>query len=252
MGINPALVELFRENFKTNKQLDRRLVGIECEFPLVDEKGKALEFEVIQKLFVHLSKKGFTLERDQHSGKIVQAYTTNIWEKGRFGYHQDVISTELGYSVIELALTPSENLLTLNEQFETLMKLLVSYCNEHDILVLGYGVQPLTPANKTLMTPKDRYSFFETWSSHRFIDQKDGLDCHLLTLSASNQCHIDIDSNEMVASLNVLNGLSGLMIALCANSPIWKGSVDREWKGVREMFWEYAFPNRSHQVGMPP
>lgn len=252
MNINTTLLEVFRQNFKTKSSSDKRLVGIECEFPLVDTLGRAVKLKVIQKLFSYLNNNGFTLERDKHSDKVVQAHIKSTWGEGRFGYHQDVIATELGHSVIEFALTPSKSLVLLNEQFENLMKLLLSYCDKQGVLVLGYGVQPLTPANRNLMTPKDRYTFFEGWSSHRFIDQKDGLDCHLLTLSASNQSHIDIYEDEMVSALNVLNGLSGLCIALCANSPIWKGEVDTQWKGIREMFWEYAFTNRSHQVGIPP
>ena len=43
-----------------------------------------------------------------------------------------------------------------------------------------------------------------------------------------------------------------MQIILHANSPIWKKTVDPTYKANREVFWEYCYPDRLNQMGIPP
>jgi len=168
-----------------------------------------------------------------------------------FEYHIDTITTDTSFSILEIALAPQNNLHIIHTQILELFDLLTTFFTTQNCRILGYGIQPLTPPSRKLLMPKERYRFFEKFSTNRMIPKSLGADSDLLNITASNQCHIKINKEEAIDATNVLNALSGLQIALHANSPIWKGEV-RDNKANREIFWDYCFPNRRNQVGIPP
>jgi gamma-glutamylcysteine synthetase len=81
-------------------------------------------------------------------------------------------------------------------------------------LLLGYGIQPRTPPTRSILTPKQRYLAFldavgRTWL--RF------------GITASDQLHVALSRDELVPTMNLLNGLSGALIAVSANSSVYGG-----------------------------
>ena len=233
-----ALVSIFAQNF-THSPDKPRWVGMEGEFPVVSSSGEAVAYPVISQMYALLEQQGFALKKDADSGKIVYAERAG-----------DIICTDLGYSTIEIAPAPAKDLFALNRSLTSLLRPLSQYFAEHDALILGYGIQPLSPPHRRLITPKSRYLFFKDWSANRFVSPEHGHDSDFLGITASSQTHVDVSRAEAVRVVNVLNGLAGLFIILHANSPIWQGNVDGRSGAMRELLWGQCFPNREEQIGM--
>jgi len=246
------IVTEFKKSFNFDKHQSIRGIGIECEIPIVGARGKAVSLPVIQNMFIHLEKIGFDLEQDPYSDLIVAAKRTNKKSAKRFDYCMDTITTDTAYSTVEVVLAPQSNLHTIQSELKKLLYLLTAYFDSQNCLMLAYGIQPLSPPSRKLLMPKERYCFFEKLSTNHIIPKSKGADSSLLNLTASNQCHIEIGSDDAIKAANVLNALSGLQIALHANSPIWQGKVDTTYKANREMIWDFCFPDRLNQIGIPP
>lgn len=66
------------------------------------------------------------------------------------------------------------------------------------------------------MTPKARYEA---------LYRRMGTDWLWYAVSASDQLHVDLARSEMISHLNLALGLTGAVIALCANSPLHSDSL---------------------------
>jgi len=249
--MDKQIVEKFKNAFNFKPTLHSRGIGIECEIPITTHEGNAVELVIIQEMFSYLGKEGFELERDDFSGLITAAVRSSQKKSG-FAYCKDTITTDTGFSTVEVVLAPHNNLHDIQVELSKLLALLITFFDSRNCLMLGYGIQPVTPPSAKLLMPKERYSFFKKFSTNYIIPKSEGADSDLLNVTASNQCHIQVDSKEAIIGTNVLNALSGLQIALHANSPIWQGRVDAEGKANRELLWDSCFPDRLNQVGVPP
>lgn len=246
------LYKEYTKNFKKKESLTSKKIGIECEFPVVTAEGRAVPLNTVQGLFLFLEQKGFQLTRDDYTHSVIAAERINRISINKSGYCKDVVTTDLGIATLEIAMAPQENLFVLQQQLSEILKWILEYLDTHHCHLLGYGIQPFTPPSEQLLVPHQRYNFIHRTSGNVFVPHPDGKDYHLLTLTASNQCHVEVSLEEAVSSVNILNALSGLQIALQANSPIWKGRIDNQYKASRELFWDYCFPDRLHQAGIPP
>ena len=242
----------FTKNFVVNYNRTHRGIGIECEIPVVTILGEVIPLSVIQRMYEFLEKKGFQLKTEEATTQIVAATKVNIESAVHFDFPIDTITTDAGIGILEIALAPQLNLHEVQAQLNKILILLIDYFDTQHCQMLGYGIQPLTPPSRELLMPKERYLFYEQLSGNQTIPKSRGADAHLLTITASNQCHIDISQQEAIPAINVLNALSGLQIALQANSPIWQGRIDSTYKANREVFWDLCYPERLNQIGVPP
>jgi len=250
--VTQQIVNHIKNAFHINDASIYRGIGIECEIPIVTEEGKVVPFSIVQEMFAYLGEIGFELKRDSYAGMIVAAKRKNEESQKRFDYCMDTVTTDVGYGIIEVVLAPQDNLHAIEFHLSALLFLLTNFFKTHHCLMLGYGIQPLATPSRKLLMPKERYIFFEKFSTHQLIPKSRGADSSFLTITASNQCHIEIDLKDTITATNTLNALSGLQIALHANSPIWQGQVDKTCKANREILWDVCFPNRSNQIGIPP
>ncbi len=246
-----SIVQEYSKGFKSKDQLFSKGIGIECELPIVTWQGKAVSLKVLENLFFYLEEEGFELKQDEYSNRITAATRVNPTSALTYNYCTDTITTDLGFSTLEIALAPQENLFIVQAQLSKLLLLVLNYFDSQNCRLLGYGIQPFTSPSKQLMVPHKRYNFIGRTSGNKIVPKLDGKDYDLLTVSASNQCHVEVSLEEAIPAVNVLNALSGLQIALQANSPIWKGQIDPKYKANRELFWNYCFPDRLNQAGIP-
>ena len=247
-----VLFDEFTKIYKTYDTSKPRGIGIEMELPIVTKDGRAVDFLIIQKMFDFLKQNGFQLYKDNFSNHIISASRVNKESSENFDYHIDAIMTDAGNSILEIVLAPQDNLHAVQSYLSKITNLLVTYFDTKNCKILGYGIQPKTSPSRELLMPKERYLFFEKFSPNNIIPKVEGADAHLLTITASNQCHIGIHQKEAISAVNVLNALSGLQIILHANSSIWNGGVDSIYKANREVFWDYCYPDRLNQMGIPP
>lgn len=246
------IVAEFKRSFGLSHSDSCRGIGVECEIPIVTEAGEAVPLSIIQTMFLFLEKRGFELEEDEKSGLLIAAKKPNLESAGKFAYQTDTITTDTGYSILEIVLAPQDNLHAIQTQLWGFFSLLTGFFESQSCLMLGYGIQPMAQPTRELLMPKERYRFFEKLSSNQIIPQSVGADSSLLNITASNQCHIEIGLEDVIPATNVLNALSGLQIALHANSPIWQGRIDPTYKANREINWDHCFPDRLKQIGIPP
>lgn len=240
------IIEHFKEGFQKaiQKRSHERRIGAELKFPMVDEEGNAVCHSDVKRLWKFLGTQGWRVQTDP--------FTSNVVEAAIAGPKNDTIaSCETGFCKVEFSLAHVADIHALSETIHWLRGLLREFSDKSGRHFLGFGLQPKTPPSRNLKMEKTRNVFWEKiFGSNRHIAPKDGDDVHLFTVSASSLVHLDVSINEAVKAVNVFNGLSGAQLALTANSNIWKGHIDEEYKCVGEMFWDWWLPD-SGRIGIP-
>ncbi|MEJ2696765.1 MAG: hypothetical protein P8013_08955 [Candidatus Sulfobium sp.] len=233
------------ESDRDLKERGRR-IGSELKFPIVEEDGSAAGLDKTEALWDFLSRKGWTTFCDASSGK-----TAGAVRPGEMNEHR--ASCETGYCKVEFSLAHAGDLHSLRSSVEEVCRLAGEFRRESGGVFLGFGIQPVTPPGKHLLMKKGRNLFWDRlFGGNDHIAPDDGTDVHLFTVSASNQVHIDVKMDEAIDAVNVFNGLAGAQIALTANSNIWKGRVDEEYKCLGEMFWDWWLKEKSiSRYGVP-
>ncbi|RIK43459.1 MAG: hypothetical protein DCC55_05725 [Chloroflexi bacterium] len=181
-----------------------RTVGREAEFPVVTASGAAAD---VRRLWDSLLAEG-DLHEHYDSG------TLNLIV-GLDGAEYS-FALEVGVGTIEVVTRPCTSLFEVERLMQEAVGRLVRAAGRWDWQVLGYGVQPLTRPSLALMAPKQRYH-----SLYRAM----GAEWLWYTVTASDQCHIAVGQPELVEMLNFGNMMAPVIIALCANSPVYNGRV---------------------------
>ena len=240
------IIDYFKKGFKraVKERRGARRIGAELKFPMVDGEGNAVRKDDVRRLWQFLGEKGWHLQTDSFTGDIVGATIPGPM-------NDTVASSETGFCKVEFSLAHVANIHELSDKIHWLRSLLREFSDTNEKYLLGFGTQPKTPPSKHLKMEKARNVFWEkVFGSNRHIPPEKGDDVHLFTVSASSQIHLDVSFDEAVRAVNVFNGLSGAQLALTANSNIWKGDVDNNYKCVGEMFWDWWNPG-SERFGMP-
>jgi glutamate--cysteine ligase len=173
-----------------------RRLGREAEYPVVHADGTAADIAV---LWPRLAASGqFKMSRE---GSLVVALE---------GEHV-TYSSEVGRGTIEIIVGPEDDLHGLRGRSEAGMEALHAAAEAEGLYVLGFGVQPRTPASRPLMTPKQRYGVLLEVIGDPWL---------WFSVTASDQLHVDVSRDEAVPANDLANLLSPLIIALCANSSV--------------------------------
>lgn len=226
----------FMDGFRSavaSREFDGRRIGAELKFPLVNRDGTAAPLEKLQALWGYLAKHGWEAIRDPVTGQVAGAKQAGT-------YNDTLASCETGYCKTEFSLAHVGNLFELTESIDALRRQLASFTDEHDVCLLGYGIQPVTPPSKDLLFKKARSCFWDqALPSNRRIPREQGDDSHLFTVNAGSHVHVSIEPDEAAKAVNVLTGFAGPQIALTAHSPIWQGRRDEEYLCVNEKLWDW-------------
>lgn len=222
----------------------QRRIGSELKFPLVNPDGSAASRQKVDKLWEYLCDNGWEAVRDGLTGRTVGA---KVW--GR--QNETVASCETGYCKTEFSMAHVGNLHELQADVTELRHLLRPFCEDNEVQLLGYGIHPVTPPGKQLLMKKGRAGVWDKiFPSNRHIAPEDGDDVHLFTINAASHVHVSVTPDEAIAAVNVLNGFSAAQIALTANSSIWMGQHDSNYRCVCEQFWD-MWMAEENRVGMP-
>ncbi len=201
-AIFAALAERFAAGFAVERPA-LRTVGREAEFPVVDADGESVD---VRRLWQTLLANP-QLEPEYGPGPQ-RNFITGL--KGPdYSY-----ALEVGLGTIEVNTRPCADLFEIQQLMAEAVSRLVSAAARAGWRVLGYGIQPVTSPQLRIMSPKQRYlSLFramgEPWLWY--------------TVTAADQLHVAVSRAEMVQLLNFGNLVTPILIALCANSPIYGG-----------------------------
>jgi hypothetical protein len=186
-----------------------RWVGREAEYPLVTEDGRAGDASALWPIL--LQGGGCEPVHDVPPGGepgAVIGVRGDDWE----------CLVEVGRCTIEVVTGPRASLWDLARDHGQALRRILAAAGRAGLRLLGYGIQPRTPARPALLSPKHRYGYvveatsggWETWC-----------------ITASDQVHLDAGRDDLVPLTNALNALSGAMIALTANSSVYGGRSGR-------------------------
>jgi len=213
-----------------------RRIGLELKFPLVEPDGRAVPREMVTRLWSFLAGRGWTPVEDRVTGEVVGC--THPGEQ-----NDTVASCETGYCKTEFSLAHAADLHAIGEGVAWLRPQLRAFCEENDVRLMGFGIHPVSPPGRALELKKVRASVWDkAVPSNRVIPPEEGDDVHLLTINAGSHVHVGIERDEAVRAVNVLCGLAGPQIALMADSNVWRGEIDPNYKAVSEMLWDWWHP----------
>lgn len=210
-AIHHELAARFVESFPL-RVAPLRTIGRELEFPVVTTAGTAAD---VRRLWdVLLAPGDMKIKYDSgNSGLLVEASGPD------YGY-----AIEVGLGTIEINTRPCQTLFEVNEICRHAVARLVHAATVRGYQVLGYGIQPITPPSLALMTAKQRYQ-----SLYRAM----GMEWLWYTVTAADQCHVAIGRDEVIDVLNFGNLMAPVIIALCANSPVFNGTLS-PFRSARE------------------
>jgi gamma-glutamylcysteine synthetase len=207
-----ALAERFAAGFAVERPA-LRTVGREAEFPVVDTNGETVD---VRRLWQTLLANP-QLEPEYGPGPQ-RNFITGL--KGPdYSY-----ALEVGLGTIEVTTRPCQDLFEIQQLMAEAVARLVSAAARAGWRVLGYGIQPVTPPQLRIMSPKQRYlSLFRAMGDPWLW----------YTVTAADQLHVSVSREEMVQLLNFGSLVTPIIIALCANSPIY-GGQDSPYCSARE------------------
>jgi gamma-glutamylcysteine synthetase len=205
-----------------------RVVGREAEYPVVDSQGRAAD---VRRLWETLLAHGDLKPKyDGPDSNLIVGL-----EGADYSY-----ALEVGVGTVEVNTRPCRNLFEIERIMEEAVSHLVTAALDHGWQLLGYGVQPVTPASLPLMSPKQRYQ-----SLYRAMGQE----WLWYTVTASDQVQIDIARHELLHILNFGNLMAPIIIALCANSPVYERELSPYCSGREGQM--AAIHASEHRHGMP-
>jgi gamma-glutamylcysteine synthetase len=181
-----------------------RIVGREAEYPVVTAEGQSAD---VRRLWAPLLEQGDLHPKyDSGNPNLMVAL-----EGSEYSY-----TIEVGVGTIEVNTPPCADLFQIEAVMEAAVSPIVRAAARQSWQMLGYGIQPLTPPALGLMTPKQRYQSLYRAMGEAWL---------WYTVTASDQIQVDIERDELVLMLNCGNLMAPVLIALCANSPIFAGQA---------------------------
>jgi gamma-glutamylcysteine synthetase len=185
-----------------------RTVGREAEYPLVRVDGTAGDAASV---WPELVEEGCAPLRERPEGPVIGVDAAR-WSA----------VTEVGRGTLEVVVGPRPSLLDLAQDLDLALEAILPAARRAGYRVLGYGIQPRTPPHPGLLAPKRRYPALLRAIGPRWLR---------FAVTASDQVHVDVARDEMIAAFNVMNGLAGALIALTANSSVYGGRPGRYASG---------------------
>lgn len=222
-----ALTDRFAARFPTAISSPRR-IGREAEFPLVRADGRAGDAFLL-----------WDPLREEGSARLTYDDPDRQTLIERVDLKDAGYEVEMGRATVEVVLPPVDDLIALEVASVGAIRRLVRAAASRRMSVLGYGIQPRTPGHVGLMTSKRRYL-----ALYRAI----GRPWLHFTTAASDQVQIDIARGELLDAINLMNLLSGPVIALTANSSVYGGGVGAFRSGREGLLAALG----EHRHGMTP
>ena len=208
------------------EKIQNRKIALEYEFLAIDTTtGEAIRRDQVKAIWNAWSEqKHVSLYRDYGTKQEVGVIYTQ--EDGR----DVVINSDGGANIVEFGFLPFDTAQECEENMKQILKEFHDVAKAFNVALTDLGVQPKTPYYyPDLKTEKTWYRGFyrtEFWAQYH----------HYFSNIAAHQVCIDVSFDEAMRVFDVINGVSGIMVALCANSTIESAHV-LEQHEIREHRW---------------
>ena len=229
------------QSFYTEKMDPKgdRTIGPEVEYPMVRKADLgSVDTDDLKVIFGEFGNRGWSIVPDGQTRFPVLAF------KGE-GDEKFVVTTDFGAGTLEINLPPRTDLHRIEKDFSSVLGEVSGILMEKGFLLLGYGIQPVSPPSVDLVAKKGRYQTlanrFYTREKIEWLNGDESTDVLYHTINSASQVHVRVrDSEEAVKAVNLLNKASPLFSALLGNSPIWIGGNGDRDKDVRQRFWNWV------------
>lgn len=153
----------------------------------------------------------------------------------------DTITLEPGCQ-LELSIKPDFRIKDLKQKIENINKVLKPVLNKMDIILLNYGVSPLSTNKHIRLIPKKRYKLMSKYLWGILSDV-------MMRETAGIQACFDFENEEdAMEKFKISNKLVPFVTAMFANSPI-RGGVETGYKSFRALSWLNTDNDRCGFVG---
>ena len=133
---------------------------------------------------------------------------------------------------IELSGEPCENIHCTYAEFTQHVRELMEIAEERNIVFLGLGIQPVSRLDEIEWVPKKRYRIMGP-----YMPKVGSLGQRMMKQTATVQANIDyLDEKDAMAKFRTGMGLTPILIAMFANSPICDGQLTG-YRSFREHIW---------------
>ncbi len=185
-----------------------RTVGREAEFPLVNSDGSAADVFALWPALLERADCRPIYDQAVDGSEFLIGVEADTWS----------CVTEVGKGTLEVSVGPRATLHELARDMEEGLTMLKEVVRASGVRLLGFGIQPKTPASENLLTPKRRY--------HALLETI-GPGWLKFCVTAADQVQIDMGQDDIVRQMNLINAASGVIIAVTANSSVYGGSAGR-------------------------
>ncbi|HSK99588.1 MAG TPA: glutamate-cysteine ligase family protein [Rubrobacteraceae bacterium] len=185
-----------------------RTVGREAEFPVVMPDGRAADVFLLWPLFLEAGGCEPIYDRRADGSELLVGVEAETWN----------CVIEVGRATVELSVGPQPTLHELARDMEQAQGRLEDVVRRAGFRLLGYGIQPRTPASPHLLTPKTRYLALLEAIGPQWLK---------FCVTAADQVQVDMGRDDLVTNMNLINAAAGAIIALTANSPVYGGRAGR-------------------------
>jgi gamma-glutamylcysteine synthetase len=185
-----------------------RTVGREAEFPLVRPDGRAGDVSSLWPLFLERDDCEPIYDRGTDGSELIVGVEAKNWS----------CVIEVGRATVELSVGPRPTLHELARDMDEALLRLKDVVRRAGFRLLGYGIQPRTPASLRLLTPKLRYLALLEAIGPQWLK---------FCVTAADQVQVDMGRNDLIRHTNLINAASCAIIALTANSPVYGGRAGR-------------------------
>ncbi len=211
------------QNLEIDKLLNfkERSVGLEFENPVIKKDGETILFPEIQEVWRTFERYDWEGRHDSVMKEVIDGIGKDF-----DGERANVIS-DSGAGNFELALSPQENVGEAEKMYRTVLKEILSVLKERGLTLAGFAVQPGIIKDIEAHRRKNAMylALHELGASDVYCNQ---------TTSAisAHQVGAGMKLEEFINFTNELIKITGLIVALCGNSPIqnWKILPWKEWR----------------------
>ena len=193
-----ALTRDFATGFPAKAPL-LRTVGREAEFPLVRPDGRAADVFRLWPLLLEQGDCRPIYDQGTDGSDLIVGVETKTWS----------CVIEVGRATAELSVGPRPTLHDLAQDMEEALLRLKDVVRRAGFRLLGYGIQPRTPASPQLLTPKLRYLALQEAIGSQWLK---------FCVTAADQVQVDMGQDDLVQQMNLINATSGAIIAFTAIS----------------------------------
>lgn len=181
-----------------------RTVGREAEFPLVRPDGRAADVSRLWPLLLEEGGCSPVYDQGIDGSEFLIGVEGDVWS----------CVVEVGSATVELSVGPKPTLHDLARDMEKALQCLKKAVHEAGYHLLGFGIQPRTPASTKLLTPKRRYSELLEAIGPQWLK---------FCVTAGDQLQVDMGRDDLVRNMNLVNAISGAIVAFTANSSVYGG-----------------------------